>query len=78
MLWNRKSSEFELNCGQPERLPTVFPVRVLPSFYQFCFAVADPVQFLAATVAIILEFPVNGNATPGTEITVGIAVPIVL
>ena len=45
----------------------------LPSFYQFCFLVTDPVQFLAAAVAVFLKFPVNGNLAPRTIVNIVIA-----
>ena len=45
----------------------------LPSFYQFCFLVTDPIQFLAAAVTVFLKFPVNGNLAPGTIVDVVIA-----
>ena len=76
MLWNRKSSEFELNCGQPIGCPQLLLIAsmLIPSFYQFGFVFADPVQFLTAAVAVFLIFAVNGDLAPGTIVDIVIAV----
>ena len=31
----------------------------LPSFYQFCFLVANPIQFLAAAIAVFLSMGIS-------------------
>ena len=59
-----------------DQLPTVCSscsCVLIPSFYQFCFLVTDPLQFLAAAVTVFLKFPVNGNFAPGTIVDVVIA-----